>query len=44
MCIKNAMELSLKGETFNALKEDFDVVLARTIGNMEMKGADRLCK
>lgn len=40
MCIKNAMELSLKGETFNALKEDFDAVLARTIGNMEMKGAD----
>lgn len=40
MCIKNAMELSLKGETFTALKEDFDAVLARTIGNMEMKGAD----
>ena len=40
MCDKNAMQLSLKGETFAALKEDFDAVLAKTIGNMEMKGAN----
>lgn len=40
MCVKNAMQLSLKGDTFQALKEDFDNVLARTIGNMEMKGAE----
>lgn len=36
----NEMILSLKSETFAALKEDFDGVLARTIGNMEMKNAD----
>lgn len=40
MCVPNAMELSLKGETFTALKEDFDAVLGRTIKNMENKGAD----
>ncbi len=40
MCTANAMELSLKSDTFNALKEDFDSILARTIGNMEMKGAE----
>lgn len=40
MCVPNAMELSLKGETFTALKEDFDAVLGRTIKNMESKGAD----
>lgn len=34
------MELSLNGETFRRLKDDFDSVLNRTIGNMEMKGAD----
>ena len=36
----NDMSLSLKSETFSALKEDFDSILARTIGNMEMKGAE----
>lgn len=36
----NEMILSLKSDTFAAMKEDFDGVLARTIGNMEMKNAD----
>lgn len=40
MCVQNAMELSLKSDTFSALKEDFDSILARTIGNMQMKGAE----
>lgn len=40
MCIKNAMELSLNGETFASLKEDFDSILAQTLGNMERKGAE----
>lgn len=40
MCIKNAMELSLNGDTFAALKEDFDSILAQTLSNMESKGAD----
>lgn len=31
--------LSLNGETFTDLKKDFDAVLNRTLGNMEMKGA-----
>ena len=32
------MVLSLNSDTFQALKEDFDGILSRTIGNMEMKG------
>ena len=36
----NDLSLSLKSETFSALKEDFDSILVRTIGNMEMKGAE----
>lgn len=40
MCIKNAMELSLNGETFTILKNDFDTILKRTLGNMTMKSAD----
>ena len=36
----NDMSLSLKSDTFSALKEDFDSILARTIGNMEMRGAE----
>lgn len=36
----NETILSLKSDTFAAMKEDFDGVLARTIGNMEMKNAD----
>ena len=40
MCEKNDLQLSLNGETFQALKTDFDSVLARTLGNMTMKGAD----
>lgn len=35
----NVMPLSLYGETFHALKDDFDSVMNRTVGNMEMKGA-----
>lgn len=34
------MVLSLKSDTFKAMKEDFDAVLARTIGNMQMRGTD----
>lgn len=34
------MNLSLNGDTFQSLKDDFDGILARTVGNMEMKGAD----
>lgn len=37
---ENEMSLSLKSDTFSALKEDFDSILSRTIGNMEMKGAE----
>lgn len=33
------MVLSLSSDTFQALKEDFDSILSRTIGNMEMKNA-----
>lgn len=40
MCVKNGIPLSLNGDTFQNLKENFDTVLARTVGNMEMKGAD----
>ena len=39
MCVENAMPLSLKSDTFAALKEDFDSVLTRTIANMEMRCA-----
>lgn len=39
MC-SNDMNLSLSGDTFAILKEQFDSVLARTVGNMQMKGAD----
>lgn len=35
----NEMILSLNEDTFSALKKDFDDVLNRTIGNMQMKGA-----
>lgn len=34
------MQLSLDGDTFEAMKEDFDTILARTISNMESKCAD----
>lgn len=37
---KNDKELTLNAETFTSLKADFDSILNRTIGNMEMKGAD----
>lgn len=40
MCIKNAIQLSLDGDTFSVLKKDFDAVLLRTVGNMESKSAD----
>lgn len=34
------MELSLYGSTFNGLKDDFDAILSKTVGNMQMKGAE----
>lgn len=40
MCTENAMQISLKGDTFQSLKEDFDIILDRTLGNMHMKGAE----
>lgn len=36
----NDLKLSLNDDTFKALKEDFDSILGRTLGNMEMKGAE----
>ena len=36
---KQDLVLSLNEETFAALKKDFDTILNRTLGNMEMKGA-----
>ena len=38
--MNNNMILSLNTDTFSTLKSDFDTILGRTIGNMEMKGAD----
>lgn len=35
----DGMLLSLNGDTFYALKKDFDDVLNRTVGNMQVKGA-----
>lgn len=37
---QNEMQLSIKSDTFSAMKEDFDAILGRTIGNMQMKGAE----
>lgn len=37
---QNVMPLSLNGDTFNAMKSDFDIILRKTISNMELKGAD----
>ena len=39
MANKNDLILSLNEDTFSNLKKDFDSILNRTIGNMEMKGA-----
>lgn len=39
MANKNDLILSLSEDTFSNLKKDFDSILNRTIGNMEMKGA-----
>lgn len=39
MANKNDLILSLNEDTFSSLKKDFDTILNRTIGNMEMKGA-----
>lgn len=36
---KQDLVLSLNEETFSTLKKDFDTILNRTLGNMEMKGA-----
>lgn len=38
--MSNVMQLSLNGDTFAGLKKDFDTILARTLGNMQMKGAE----
>lgn len=40
MCNQNVLPLSLNGDTFNALKSDFDTILRNTLSNMELKGAD----
>ena len=40
MCKPNDMTLSLNSDTFASLKKDFDSILAQTLGNMEMKGAE----
>lgn len=40
MCSQNVLPLSLNGDTFNALKSDFDAILRNTLSNMELKGAD----
>lgn len=37
---KKIMPASLRSETFEALLSDFDSILNRTLGNMEMKGAE----
>lgn len=37
---RNEMVLSLKGDTFSDLKEKFDSMLTKTIGNMEMTGTE----
>ena len=34
------LELSLKGDAFLLLKDDFDLVLERTVNNMKAKGSD----
>lgn len=36
----NEMTLSLNGDTFEALKADFDTILNNTLRNMDRKGAD----
>jgi len=36
MCSTNERNLSLNGDTFAILKEQFDKILNRTVGNMEM--------
>ena len=38
--MSNVMQLSLNGDTFAGFKKDFDTILARTLGNMQMKGAE----
>lgn len=38
--MENTMQLSLNGNTFAGMKEDFDAILGRTISNMESKGAE----
>ena len=40
MCGINERNLSLNGETFAIMKDQFDKILNSTIGNMEMKGTD----
>lgn len=40
MCNQIVLPLSLNGDTFNALKSDFDSILRNTLSNMELKGAD----
>jgi len=40
MNTQTVLPLSLNGDTFNALKSDFDSILRNTLSNMELKGAD----
>ena len=37
---ERTLQLSLNSDTFAGMKEDFDAILAKTISNMESKGAD----
>ena len=36
----NVFDLNLNGDTFNALKSDFNMVLRKTLSNMEVKGSE----
>lgn len=40
MCKENDLDLSLNGETFSALKNDFDTILGSTISNMTQRGTE----
>ncbi len=39
MCIPNTKDLTLNSDTFKSMKEDFNSILSRTLGNMTMRGA-----
>ena len=40
MCNANEKVISIKNDTFDSLKEDFDTILQRTMDNMTMRGAE----